>query len=154
LCFTAPPEAKVIERAPQKPKDIDVAEVMLKIKTRVLRDRIRLDEFIRDFDPLRKGFVTQHQIEAGLSAASLPVSFDDIVALGKAYQDTRVLDAAGEPMVAWRRLVDDVNLVFTTPGLERDPGADVDVRSCAVLPVARALGADDWFCGGCGHSPW
>ena len=38
---------------------------MRSIKQQVLKSRIRVGEFLREFDPLRKGFITKHQLEVG-----------------------------------------------------------------------------------------
>jgi len=119
------PEVKEAEAVVREAKVVDPAQVMQRVKAQVLKDRIRLEEFIRDADPLRKGFVTQHQLEAALSSASVRVSFEDVAALGGAYGAVHAVDSEGKPLVAWRRLVDDINLVFTAAGLEKDPGADV-----------------------------
>ena len=65
--------------------------------------------------------------QSGLSAASLTLEHHEVDALATAYSDVRALDSSGEPLVNWRGFVGDVDLVFTTPGLEKNPSADVEV---------------------------
>ncbi len=67
-------------------------------------------------------------MQAGLSSASIILAAHEIDALASAYADVRSVDATGETLVNWRGFVGDVDLVFTTPGLELDPTADVEVR--------------------------
>ncbi len=70
LC-SVPREEKAAERVARPVKSVDILEVMQRVKAAALKDRVRIEEFMRDSDPLRKGFVTAHQLEAALSAASL-----------------------------------------------------------------------------------
>lgn len=96
------------------------------VKQVVRRDRIRLEEFYRDFDKLRHGSVTAAQFAAGLSAAGLALSTDEVRLLGDEYASPGgVVDSAGVSVVAWKRFVDDVESVFTVKGLERAPHHDV-----------------------------
>ncbi len=94
---------------------------------RAVQEKIRVGEFLRDFDPLRSGFVTAHQLESGLSALGLQFAAEEYEALAAAYADPkRGLDAQGKPLVAWRRFADDVESAFQPAGLERAPEADPD----------------------------
>lgn len=95
------------------------------IKQVVKRDRIRLEEFYRDFDKLRHGKVTAAQFSAGLSAGGFVLSKDEMRLLGDEYASRDVVDSAGQSLVAWKRFVDDIENVFTMKGLERAPHHDV-----------------------------
>lgn len=140
----ADPKAAVAEkpapvRAERESKEADVAAVMRSIKLQVVKSRIRVGEFLREFDPLRKGAITKHQLEAGLSSASLSLAPHEIDALAIAYADVRTVDATGVPLVNWRGFVGDVDLVFTTPGLELDPEADVAANVTGAITGSLGL---------------
>lgn len=95
------------------------------VKQIVKRDRIRLEEYYRDFDKLRHGKVTAAQFAAGLSASGFVLSRDEMNLLSDEYASRDVVDSAGQSFVAWKRFVDDVESVFTVKGLERAPAHDV-----------------------------
>lgn len=96
------------------------------IKQTVRRDRIRLDEYYRDFDKLRHGNVTTAQFSAGLSTAGFVMSKEEMKLLGDEYACRELLDSVGQSFVAWKRFVDDIESVFTTKGLERAPNHDLN----------------------------
>ncbi|KAF1313525.1 hypothetical protein FI667_g17277, partial [Globisporangium splendens] len=95
------------------------------IKQIAKRDRIRLDEYYRDFDKLRRGNVTATQFCAGLRTAELILSKDEMKLLGDECACRELVDSAGQHFVAWKRFVDDVESVFTVKGLERVPNHDL-----------------------------
>uniref|UniRef100_K3W5D1 Uncharacterized protein n=1 Tax=Globisporangium ultimum (strain ATCC 200006 / CBS 805.95 / DAOM BR144) TaxID=431595 RepID=K3W5D1_GLOUD len=97
------------------------------IKQIVKRDRIRLEEYYRDFDKLRHGNVTATQFCAGLRTAGLILSKDEMKLLGDEYACRELVDSAGQHFIAWKRFVDDVEGVFTVKGLERVPNHDLSV---------------------------
>lgn len=96
------------------------------IKQIVKRDRIRLEEYYRDFDKLRHGKVTAAQFSAGLSAGGFVLTKDEMRLLGDEYASRGVLDSVGQSFVAWKRFVDDIESVFTMKGLERAPNHDLN----------------------------
>lgn len=95
------------------------------IQQTVKRDRVRLDEYYRDFDKLRHGKITAAQFRAGLNAAGLVMSSDEMDLLGDAYACEEV-DSLGKHWIAWKSFVDDIDSVFTVKGLERAPGFDLN----------------------------
>lgn len=94
------------------------------IKQTIKRDRIRLEEYYRDFDKLRHGKITAAQFCAGLNAAGFLLSREEMALLGDEYACTEV-DSMGKHWVAWKTFVDDVESVFTVKGLERTPHQDL-----------------------------
>ncbi|RLN88905.1 hypothetical protein BBJ28_00002214 [Nothophytophthora sp. Chile5] len=94
------------------------------IKQTVKRDRIRLEEYYRDFDKLRHGKITAAQFCAGLDAAGLLLSREEMALLGDEYRYQEV-DSMGHNWIAWKAFVDDVESVFTVKGLERTPHHDL-----------------------------
>jgi hypothetical protein len=55
-----------------KPKDL--TDLLSKLQAKVKEFRIRVREFLRDFDGLRSGAITQTQFRLGLNIAKIPLS--------------------------------------------------------------------------------
>ncbi|GMF65955.1 unnamed protein product [Phytophthora lilii] len=94
------------------------------IKQTIKRDRIRLEEYYRDFDKLRHGKITAAQFCAGLNAAGFLLSREEMSILGDEYACKEV-DSLGKHWMAWKTFVDDVESVFTVKGLEQKPHHDL-----------------------------
>ncbi|CAK4689583.1 hypothetical protein LEN26_016013 [Aphanomyces euteiches] len=94
--------------------------VLRYLKQKAKRDRIRIDEYFRDFDRLRKGKITRSQFASGLNTAGYVLSKSDLDLLADEFQFDDV-DIEGHSMVAWCRFADEIDSVFTVKGLERDP---------------------------------
>ncbi|TMW67968.1 hypothetical protein Poli38472_007640 [Pythium oligandrum] len=101
-----------------------VPMLMRYIKQTVKRDRIRLEEYYRDFDKLRHGKITAAQFAAGLGAGGLLLTKEEVGLLGEDYALEDV-DSIGNHLVAWKKFVEDVESVFTVKGLERMPNHDL-----------------------------
>ncbi|KAJ0404945.1 hypothetical protein P43SY_005944 [Pythium insidiosum] len=101
-----------------------VPMLMRYIKQIIKRDRIRLEEYYRDFDKLRHGKITNAQFAAGLNASGLVISKEEMALLADEYALPDV-DSSGKHLVFWRQFVDDVESVFTAKGLERVPNRDL-----------------------------
>jgi len=120
--------------------DADARRVVFKIKAAVRAARIRLSEFLRDGDKLKRGHITAHQLEAGLSAAGVQLSPPEHAAVAAAYTNRGVLDAGGHPTVKWMQLVEDVEAVFgAVPGLEQNPDFEVDAAAAAATQTTASL---------------
>lgn len=65
--------------------DVNVSDVLKKIKSICKRRRVRIREFMSDFDKLRRGHITRAQLEKGLCAAGLQISTEELTALSDAY---------------------------------------------------------------------
>ena len=118
----------------------DARSVVFKIKAAVRASRIRLGEFLRDGDKLKRGSITAHQLEAGLSSAGIQLSPPEHAALAAAYANPGVLDAGGKPSVRWTQLVDDVEAVFgAVAGLEQHPDFEVDAAAAAAAQTTASL---------------
>ena len=91
----------------------DVEDVLAKLRVVCKEQRIRVSEFFRDFDKLRKGHITAAQFRIGLNMAKIVLSSHEFNTLTSHYQGT---DAQ---QVRWRDFSDDIDLVFTKKGLEQ-----------------------------------
>ena len=57
-----------------------------RIKALVVMKRVRIEEFFRDFDKLRKGRVTRTQFKSILSSMNFTLTNDEFKALAKKYE--------------------------------------------------------------------
>ncbi len=55
-----------------KPNDLE--DLLAKLRRRTSEFRIRVEEFLRDFDKLRSGHITPAQFRLGLNMAKIPLS--------------------------------------------------------------------------------
>ncbi len=121
-------------------EDADARRVVFKIKAAVKANRIRLSEFLRDSDKLKRGYITAHQLEAGLSAAGVQLTPPEHASLAAAYAAQGMLDASGRPSVKWLQLVDDVEAVFgAVQGLEQHPDFEVEAAAAAATQTTASL---------------
>jgi len=116
---------------------VDIDELLKRIRHHVLVNRIRVEEFFQDFDPLRHGSIPTSRFRMGLSAMGQQhLTETQILAIIDRYaDDTR------KGNVWWISFFADIDKVFTQRGLEKTP--------TAVLPPAETYhmpkpGATDW----------
>jgi Ca2+-binding EF-hand superfamily protein len=102
----------------RKPEDID--DVLGLIRTKVKQERIRLGEFLRDFDKLRSGLITQSQFRIGLNMGKITLSNAEFDHICEHFGS----DPVGK--VRWRDFVDAIEEVFTLKGLEQKPTIEVE----------------------------
>lgn len=109
LQYTTKPvvEGKILTNNPEHLEDL-----LGRLRTIVKQNRIRLHEFIRDFDRLRSGFVTMNQIRSAFSMAKLPLSDAEYKLICNHYQ-------FDEQRIQYLRLLEDIDNVFTSKGLEK-----------------------------------
>lgn len=128
--------AEVVRNCPD-----DVEDVLARIRQSCLQQRIRIGEFLRDFDKLRSGFITNNQFRIGLSMAKVGISATEFEHLCAAFKAPK----EGAHM-RWKDFCDAVDSVFTKKGLEKAidtdlndvnttvkygrPQADKDTKSC------------------------
>ena len=91
-------------------------DIMDKIKHTVKINRIRLNLFFEDFDPLRKGTCTKAKFRTALDMANLNLREEEFQFLENFYS---VPDQ--EDKVFYKDLVEEVETVFTLKSLEKDP---------------------------------
>ena len=95
-------------------------ELLARIKADVFRGRVRLREFFRDFDTLRSGVITEAKFRTALDESGLKLNEPEFVALTQAFAD-----AADPKRVRYEALLAEVESIFTTAGMETDPGSTV-----------------------------
>jgi len=94
-------------------------EVCTKIQRKVKEERIRIGEFLRDFDRLRCGSIANTQFRIGMNMAKLPLSQREYDILIQAFG---CKDKAN--FMLWRDFSDKIDEVFNIKGLERAPLGD------------------------------
>eukprot|EP00939_MAST-03C_sp_MAST-3C-sp1_P002852 g2852.t1 len=116
-------EASVV-LAKSAPAAADLDAIIRRIKGVCKRRRIRMREFLQDFDPLRRGVISRAELQKGCSIAGLHLSPDEAATLADAYR-ADLTDLGGRPYVRWVELTNNIESVFTSRDLERNPKYDV-----------------------------
>ena len=109
LQYTTKPvmEGKITTHHPE-----DLEDLLGRIRNVVRQQRIRIHEFIRDFDRLRSGFVTVNQIRSAFSMAKIPLSDAEYKLICNHY-------AVDEARIQYVKLIEDIDNVFTQKRLEK-----------------------------------
>ncbi|KAI9096987.1 hypothetical protein DFS34DRAFT_660037, partial [Phlyctochytrium arcticum] len=96
--------------------DWDIWRLMMRIKTKAKTERIRVEDFIGDFDHLRHGCVTRNEFHRALKVLFSDLTQPDLDSLSILYA------LPSDPkMVDYVRFVNEIESVFTKKGLERCP---------------------------------
>ena len=80
--------------------------------------RVRIEEFFRDFDKLRKGKVTPNQFKGTLSLLNFNLTDGEFDALVETYKTS-------DNMFNYFDFCHTINLAFTQKGIDKDPTATV-----------------------------
>lgn len=94
---------------------------MERVKAQVYQMRIRMKEFLTDYDTLRTGLVTQSQFRSALSMAGLQLDSEELDELVEDWKDPQ--DASER--VRYMAFCDEVASVFGPSRLELAPTVDV-----------------------------
>lgn len=98
----------------------DLEDVLAKLRKKAKQNRIRVSEFLKDFDKLRSGSITINKFRMGLNMASLPLSDQEFNLI---VQNFRAYDK--EDYVRWKDFSDAIEEVFTVKNLEKSPATIV-----------------------------
>lgn len=86
------------------------------MKNEVKVNRLRVEEYFRDYDPLKKGTVTLNKFRGVISLLKIDLPDKYLKLLEDEYRNTE------DPnLINYDRFLRDINIVFTKPGLEKDP---------------------------------
>ena len=94
--------------------------------------RVRIEEFFRDFDKLRKGRVTRPQFKSILSSMNFTLTNDEFKALAKKYET-----ADPERFFRYTDFVANMNRAFTITGIDKAPTTRVAPVQAADTLLAR-----------------
>jgi Ca2+-binding EF-hand superfamily protein len=100
----------------QQPVNIanDPADVEERIRATVVMKRVRIEEFFRDFDKLRKGKVTPNQMKGILSQLGFQLTGDEFAGLSQRY-------ATADGMFSHNDFCAYINSAFTATGIDKAP---------------------------------
>lgn len=76
--------AEIVKNSPE-----DLDDVIARIRTICKQRRIRVDEFFRDFDKLRTGYITNAQFRIALSMAKVAISAAEVQSSHHPLQSTK-----------------------------------------------------------------
>ena len=122
--------------------DVDVNELIARIRSHVLSHRIRIKEFFQDMDPLNAGQVTKAQFircisSFGISSiGSFPITKAQTEVLCQRY-------TAANGKVSWKNFEDEIESVFTVRNLEKNPNLRVAPTDLFIMPPQGTAAWDD-----------
>jgi Ca2+-binding EF-hand superfamily protein len=99
----------------------DVEDILAKLRLQAKEQRIRFSEFMRDFDKLRSGYITDSQFRIGLNMGKVVLSQAEFNALSEHFKAPK----EGKH-VKWREFCDSVDTIFTKKGLEKNVDIPLD----------------------------
>ncbi len=118
--------------------EVNVGALLERIKKDVFRNRIRLREFFKDFDPLRSGIVTEAKFRTAFAESGLAMTDPEMKSLAVYFADP-----TDPKRVKYEGLLDDIETIFTTSNMETNPGSTVTdftpslVRESPLLTAAE-----------------
>lgn len=92
----------------------DIQDLLAKLRKLASEYRIRIGEFLKDFDKLRSGNITREQMRLGLNMCKMPLSDSEFNLLVSQFQHPEKPN-----FVRWKDMVDEIELVFAKKGLEQ-----------------------------------
>lgn len=147
-----PGRAPLVAEYPRLVQDKPVAgtvdELLTRLKSKISKFHIGIENFFRDHDRHIHGVVTKAQFRAGISRAfsqsycRADLTAEEMLALEAAYTIKR---ADGGDAIEWRRFCRDVDQVLTLPNLEYNPTSPVEEVHAAMLapPPPVSMSAAD-----------
>ncbi|KAJ3272592.1 hypothetical protein HDV01_005435 [Terramyces sp. JEL0728] len=109
-----------LQKKPKNKKKVDVfshtdiEKLMMKIKMKTKTERIRVNDFLSDFDHLRHGKISKNEFRRAIKVVFGDTTEGDLKLLEDHYSD-------GTGNVDYIKFSDKVESVFTKKGLEKDP---------------------------------
>ena len=120
---------------------IDVNDVMARIRRIVKQERVRIKEFLSDFDKLRSGCITVHQLRKGLKMGKIELSEAEFQSIVNHYPSTTAPNS-----IRYTEFCEDIEAVFTRPRLEKDPmrtvGKGEESRTQTFYGIAGPSGSE------------
>lgn len=108
------------------------------IRSQLLKHRVRIDDTMRDFDPLNRGHIAVGQFKQSIGALKLSdeLKHEHVDALTDKYT---FHDRDGMPRVDYRSFIKQMYLVFTDPNLETKPLGTVQVPTELLVKHRRVI---------------
>lgn len=117
----------------------EVERLMQKLKEQVMRNRIRLGEFLQDHDPLRKGTIEATKFRTTLYAQKLQLTKEEYQLLEDYYRDP------SDPIkIRYFDFNEDIEKIFTRKDLEKNPGTTLDkFKAPSILDPKNVLSVEE-----------
>ncbi|KAK3798859.1 hypothetical protein RRG08_050238 [Elysia crispata] len=106
---------------PEQRAKTDLESVFLKIKTKVCKERLRVYEFMKDYDKLRSGRMLKTSFRRALNLARLDLLESEVAMLEDKYQS-----GCDPDFVEYLRFCQEIESIFTKDHLEKSPLEDVE----------------------------
>eukprot|EP00761_Pharyngomonas_kirbyi_P013560 gb/GECH01013589.1/.p1 GENE.gb/GECH01013589.1/~~gb/GECH01013589.1/.p1 ORF type:complete len:486 (+),score=126.47 gb/GECH01013589.1/:1-1458(+) len=138
---TVPKELALSASFFQEPKTAE--EVEHNIKKLVYRNRIRISEGFKDYDPLRSRKITENQFASGLGSIKFPhysITENEINLLIDKY---KVESSDGPLKVKYQDFINEIDSVFTKDFLEKRPKDEYSQPSYLSKDNLKSLKNDD-----------
>jgi len=119
-------------RFSQKPifLDNDPSDVERRLQSAIVMKRVRIEEFFRDFDKLRKGKVTIPQFKSVLSMLNFNLTEDEFESLADRFR-------TADGMFDHASFCEFINSAFTQKGIDKNPNAKVNPVTSEATMAAR-----------------
>ncbi|XP_038638944.1 uncharacterized protein LOC119956125 [Scyliorhinus canicula] len=119
--------------------NVDLGELMSRMRHHVLVNRVRTVDFIEDFDALHSGRIAIPVFRRALSMIGFKPELSDAQfrALVECYEDPTM-----PGHVIWTNFTKDIDSVFTLPELEKQPNVQVPPLETYQLPKVGTVDAD------------
>lgn len=110
-----------VNQKDSKELPLDVSTLMHRVKSIVVKNRIRLKEFFSDYDKLRHGYVTRAKFRTALNVAKLELKEQEIHILEEYFK----LD--NDPNnISYTALCEELDRAFTSSNLEKCPKSKLE----------------------------
>jgi len=116
-------EKKLMQKTILRYNPKDLEDVTARIRGIVRENRIRIPEFMRDYDKLRCGFITAPQFRIALNMAKIAISDTEFSLLLDAYGNEE------RTKLKWREFTDVIEEIFTLKEMEKDVAKEHEMPS-------------------------
>lgn len=100
----------------------DLEDLLAKLRKKAFELRVRIAEFLKDFDKLRSGSITKNQLRLGLNMANIPLSNQEFEMIVEFFKSQEKADH-----VLWRDFCDCIDKVFVHKNLEKqNPAVELE----------------------------
>ena len=93
---------------------VEYNELIDRLKSEVVMKRIRIGEYFRDIDKLRKGYCSAAQFRRILQLTGLKITDHQMNLLNGQYK-------LEDNLINYKRFTQDIDLIWTKPGIEQNP---------------------------------
>lgn len=135
--FTQPLQRADIQPYIHSDVQTDLDSVISRLQKKIKEERIRVAEFLRDFDKLRSGGITNQQLRIGLNMAKLQVSNNEFRILTQHFSMPEK-----EGFVCWRNFCEKLDEVFTVKHLEKFPDSKFGGSILKTVTMREKMPAD------------